>query len=66
MRHAICETGHLLKFNVPLTQSNLFLFEKDELPLLLPKIPDSLGGIPKDHAYKKKRLLRSHARTGSG
>ena len=44
MRHAICETGHLLKFNGPLTQSNLFLFEKDELPLLLPKIPESLGG----------------------
>ena len=67
MRHAFCESGHLLKFNGPFTQSNVSLFEKDDLPPLLPTIPESLGGttqrprIQEEEPIKLTRLERDLA-----
>ena len=67
MRLAIFESGHVLKFNGPFTQSNLFLFEKDGLPPLLPAIPDSIRGstqrprIQEEEPIKLTRLERDLA-----
>ena len=58
MRLAIRESGHLLKFNGPFTQSNLFLFEKDELPPLIPAIPGSIGGSPQRPRIQEEEPIK--------